>query len=610
MEQDTPKIDSLKNVIFMLKMLLKSNPLKVVYYVINAIIRYVFNAVFWVNMPKVIFEAIEYNESFSHLFWTITIYCLCYVAFHVLTVVHEYYTKVTDPKFFGQIYSNLIQKSIKLPLNKFENPQFYDCYSRAVDETEKNVTKLLEIMTDFFGSFAAMITVVIIVIQWDPVILSFTLIPLISGYFVSKMRSDLNFKQQNALIRNQRELDYSTRIFYERKYAAELRLFPIKRLFFDLNKKSRKSMMKIQTKFAKKHIAISTWDHIVMQVVFPIICGIYAVYQILITGNLSIGIYMSLIVAVQNLSWQIEDLISNTGKFMTLGKSLEDLRSFLESDDEESLDKTSNKAELTEAFEKLELRDVTYIYDGAERPCLNNINLTIHRGEKVALVGFNGAGKSTLVKLIMGLYQPKGTLLYNSKDINNFSRKSYRKKFATIFQDFQIYALSIASNVIMREANNHDDEKKVLLALKKAGLFDKVSSLEGGIQTNLTHEFDDKGILLSGGEAQKLALARAFAYEDAEIMILDEPSSAMDPISEYNLYKNIMEAASEKTVIIISHRLSSARMADKIYMMENGSIIEAGTHEQLMAKNGQYAHIFNVQARNYVDLDILEDLSL
>lgn len=610
MDQDVKRIKYMKNIMFMLKMLLRNNPVKVIYYVINAIIRYVFNAIFWVNMPKVIFDSIEYNKPFSHLFWIITIYCLCYVAFHILTVLHDYYARVTDPKFFGQIYSKIIKKAIKIPLNKFEDPKFYDNYSRAVGEAEGSAIKLLDIMTEFFGSLAAMITVVIIIIQWDPVILSFALIPLINGYFVSKMRSNLNIKQQNALVRNQRELGYSTRVFYERKYAGELRLFSIKQLFLDLNKKSRENMAKIQTKFAKKHVMISTWDHIVMKAAFSILCGIYAVYQILVKGNLSIGIYVSLIVAVQNLSWQIEDLISSSGQAMTLGKSLEYLRSFLESDDEESVDETASKTELTESFEKLELRNITYTYDGAENPCLNDINLTIRKGEKIALVGYNGAGKSTLVKLIMGLYQPQGTLSYNSQDINNFSRKSYRKKFATIFQDFQIYALSIASNVIMREAKNRDDEEQVLLALKKAGLYDKVSDLENGVHTNLTHEFDDEGILLSGGESQKIALARAFAYEDAEIVILDEPSSALDPISEYNLYKNIMDAAGGKTVIIISHRLASARMADRIYMMENGSITETGTHDELMAKKGEYARMFKVQAQNYADLGILEELSL
>lgn len=608
--QETRKIKGIKNLSFMLKMMVKNNPVKVIYYIFNSIVRYVFNAIFWVNMPKAMFEAIEYGKPFSKVFWIVTIYCLCYVIFHILTVIHEYYTRVTDPKFFGQIYKKIIKKSIKTPLKKFEDPNFYDDYTHALEETEESASKLLEIMTDFLGSIAAMITVVAIIIQWDPIILLFALVPLISGYFTSKMSSNLNIKQKNALIRNKREINYSTRIFYERKYAGEIRLFPIKQMFLDLNKRSRENMTEIQREFAQKSVFISIWDHLVMKAAFPILCVVYAVYHILVKGNLSIGIYMSLIVAVQNLSWQIEDLIFNLGQFITLGKSLEYLRNFLESEDEESLEEELNKIELTESFEKLELKNVSYTYYGADKPSLNNINLTIGKGEKIAIVGYNGAGKSTLIKLIMGLYQPIGTLLYNTQNIETFSRKSYRKKFATIFQDFQIYALSIASNIIMREVQNADDEEKVRFALEKAGLYDKVYALENGVHSILTREFDDNGVLLSEGEFQKLALARAFAYEDAEIVIFDEPSSALDPISEYNLYKNIMKVASEKTVVIISHRLSSARMADRIYMMENGSIIETGTHDELMIKNGKYAQMFKAQAQNYADLGILEELSL
>lgn len=591
-------------------MLLHNNPVKVIYYVVNEIIRYVFNAVFWVNLPKVIFDSISNKKPFSYLFEVISIYCLCYAVFHILVVIHEYYTRITDPQFFGKIYRAIIQKSVKIPLCKFENPTFYDNFSRAIGEVEGSTKNLLDTITEFLGSIAAMITVVFIIVQWDPIILTFSLIPLINGYLVSKIRSNLNVKNQNAMTRNQRELDYSTRIFYERKYAGEIRLFSIKQLFLDLNRKSRKSIKKIYTKFAIKNMAVSSWDHFVMNAAFFILCGIYTVYQVLINGNLSIGIYVSLVVAVQNLSWQIEDIISSFGRCMSLGKSLDYLRSFLEGEDEVSSDEKDNKSELVEPFNTLELRNITYTYDGAETPCLNDINLTLHKGEKIVLVGYNGAGKSTLVKLIMGLYQADGTLLYNSQDVNNFSRNSYRKKFATIFQDFQIYALSIASNVIMHEASTNSDKEKVLLALKRAGLYEKIEGFKNGVYAQLTREFDENGVLLSGGEEQKIALARVFANEEAEIVIFDEPSSALDPISEYNLYKTIMTELCDRTVIFISHRLSSARMVDRIYMMENGSIIESGSHDELMARKGAYARMFKVQAQNYADLGILEDLSL
>lgn len=160
----------------------------------------------------------------------------------------------------------------------------------------------------------------------------------------------------------------------------------------------------------------------------------------------------------------------------------------------------------------------------------------------------------------------------------------------------------------MKEAKTKEEEEQVRNALHKAGIGEKVDKLAQGIHSHLTHEFDDKGVILSGGEAQKIAIARVFAKEDAEILILDEPSSALDPYSEFNMYQNMMEAAQDKTVIFISHRLSSARMADRIYLLENGGIVEQGAHDELMKLGGKYAYMFHLQAQNYVDDDIYGEI--
>lgn len=607
--QDTLKVDWMRNITYILKILMKKNSLKVNFLLVYTIIRYTFNAIFWVNMPKIIFEAIEKKESFSKLFWIITFYCGAYIIFHIITVIHEQYARQTDPEFYGEINRKIMLKANVMPLHKFENPDFYDTYTKAAESSDENVAKLLEIISEFIGSAAGMVTVTTIVVGWDPIILLFALIPLLNGFFVNKVRSDLKFKQKNALVRDQRQVEYSKRIFYEREYAMDIRLHNIVGFFLNLNKKSHENMTIIQTRFARKQLFVSFWDHVVMKCIFPVTCGVYAVYQILVSGKLSIGIYLSLIVAIQNFSWQIEDMISYGGQFMVLGKEFEYLVQFLECDDIETSD-IEDKADELETFQMLELKNVSFQYEGAEKPSIEKINFSLKRGEKIALVGYNGAGKSTFVKIIMGLYQPTGEVLYNLKNINEMSVASYRKKFATVFQDFQVYATSIAENVLMSDVNKREDEEKINKALKKAGIIEKIQGMDKGIDTSLTKEFDDNGTLLSGGEAQKLALARVFVNSEAEIVILDEPTSAMDPISEYKLYNSIMSATDDKTTIIISHRLSSARMADKIYMFEDGKIIEEGSHDELMALNGKYKQMFLTQARNYADIGILEDLSL
>lgn len=254
--------------------------------------------------------------------------------------------------------------------------------------------------------------------------------------------------------------------------------------------------------------------------------------------------------------------------------------------------------ELTAPFKTLELKNVSFAYPEAEKNIINGINMTVKAGQKIALVGYNGAGKSTLVKLLLRLYDVSGgDILINGKIIKDYTLCSYRNKFGTVFQDFQLYAADIAENVLTDEYSE-GDQPRVLEALKNSGFEERLSSLNEGIHTPLTKEFDQSGINLSGGEAQKVAISRVFA-KDCEIVILDEPSSALDPLAEYAMYEAMMNACRDKAVIFISHRLSSAVLADRVYLMEKGEIIESGTHRELLEKGGKYADMWSKQAEKY-----------
>ena len=242
-------------------------------------------------------------------------------------------------------------------------------------------------------------------------------------------------------------------------------------------------------------------------------------------------------------------------------------------------------------------RNVSFTYAGNETPTLHNISFDIRAGEKVAIVGYNGAGKSTLVKLLTRLYDPtEGSLCYDGKDVRDYQLTAYRECFGTAFQDFSMFAASLAENVVMNKAEGREQE--VREALDKAGFTEKLSDLSAGLDTQLTKEFHEDGAVFSGGEAQKVAIARVFAG-NSQVLILDEPSSALDPLSEYHVNHSMLEAAADKTVIFISHRLSTTKAADTIFMMEHGRIIERGSHEELMAQNGKYAEMFRLQSKNY-----------
>lgn len=249
----------------------------------------------------------------------------------------------------------------------------------------------------------------------------------------------------------------------------------------------------------------------------------------------------------------------------------------------------------------MELDGVSFAYDKESGGLLKDLSLHIAPGEKIALVGYNGAGKTTLVKLLMRLYDvDEGKILADGRDIRSYDVQKYRDSIGTVFQDFQIFAGSVKENVLLDVADGCG-EKEIREALADSGLMERVDGMEKGLDTPLTTEFMEDGMNLSGGESQKLAIARVF-YREAGLMILDEPSSALDPIAEYQLNHAMLLATKDKTVIFISHRLSTTRLADRIIMLEQGRIAEQGSHEQLLERNGKYAQMWRVQAGAYIEV--------
>jgi ATP-binding cassette subfamily B protein len=231
---------------------------------------------------------------------------------------------------------------------------------------------------------------------------------------------------------------------------------------------------------------------------------------------------------------------------------------------------------------------------------LHHVNMTIHPGEKVAIVGENGAGKTTFVKLLMRLYDVTGgSICFGGDDVRNYTTTEYRDKIGAVFQDYQIYAGTLRENVCMEPDSPFSDEE-ICAALHQADFSSRLATLPNGLDTILTREFDNKGVNLSGGESQKVAISRMFIRTNHHaVSILDEPSSALDPVSEYHLNENMIQNAKDSTILFISHRLSTTRMADHIYLFDHGTIKEHGTHDDLMELGGQYRKMFDRQAKYY-----------
>lgn len=324
------------------------------------------------------------------------------------------------------------------------------------------------------------------------------------------------------------------------------------------------------------------------------------VYGVLISqiadGRLTVARLLLYIGAIAGYSKWVEDFMAAILVIVIQNESISDYRDYLEYGNVEDRKVTAEFMERVGQVHEICLENVSYRYDGNEGMTLKNINLTIHPGEKVALVGENGVGKTTLVKLITGLYTPtEGKVSMDGMDVSEFNKEAYFKEMSVVFQDSYVIATSVAENVACSMVY---DEERVIQCLKDAGLYEKVQGMKDGIHTMLTRKLDVDGVEFSGGETQKLMLARAL-YQNTPILILDEPTAALDPLAESAMYETYTSFGTEKTSLFISHRLSSTRFCDRICFMKDGKIVEEGTHAELMELGGNYANMFEIQAKYY-----------
>lgn len=411
------------------------------------------------------------------------------------------------------------------------------------------------------------------------------------------------YNRKNFLVRVEgnpftRKRDYVKRIFYLNDYAKEIRLNQdVSDILFKHFEDANDEVYKVEKKYARKKFFLGFLKNYVCNDMFSDVLYItYLVFSAAVLGTLS---YSSVVILYNSFGrlkngmrifTDVYPFASETSLYV--GK----IRKFLAY---EPGIKAQKGIQPDSDAKEIEIRDMSFAYGSSEEMLLKNLNLHIKKGEKIALVGYNGAGKTTLVKLLMRLYDVKsGEILADGENIKNYDVYKYRDTIGTVFQDFQIFAGNVAENVIL-DTMDHCDEAKVRRALTDSGLMDRVGTLKNSLETPLTTEFSKDGVNLSGGEAQKLAIARVF-YKDAGLMILDEPSSALDPIAEYQLNHTMLSATGDKTVIFISHRLSTTRLADRIIMLEKGQIVEQGTHQELLKKDGRYARMWKVQAGAYI----------
>ena len=385
------------------------------------------------------------------------------------------------------------------------------------------------------------------------------------------------------------------------QYQKDVSVYKLDELILDYDNKLVENLKKIERKIAKKRALTRIID---------LICilardgfSYFFLINLFILGSIELGDLSFMLASIGLLSAAINGVVFNANELMRDSNEMSHIRNF--SNYGENFKKAMNFPRSGEDLYKIKFENVSYKYENSEKYTLENINVEINTGEKIALVGINGAGKSTLIKLLCGLCEPtSGNIYINDLDISKYKEESLFELFSVAFQDIHLLGESISENISQKSLNETDDFK-VENAIKLSGLSEKINLLANKEKTMLVKSINDDATDLSGGEIQKIAIARAL-YKNAPIVILDEPTAALDPIAEYEIYSNFSELTKNKTSIFISHRLSSTRFCDRIILIDGGIIAEVGSHEELINMGGKYCDMFNLQAHYYKEGDVYE----
>lgn len=395
-----------------------------------------------------------------------------------------------------------------------------------------------------------------------------------------------------------RKIEYFWKINSDFAFGKEIRTYGMQN---SLNTIYDELVLKIQ-KYVKKVFSLQLKSNIIFFVtnfMLNITIYLFLGYKIIVSKLISIGDFSLYLNSISSFNSSVQAIVSAYIDVSNNGQYLKDYFDFMELETIINQDPTIVYDEIPDEI-KIVFENVSFTYPHQSKPVLKDINLVINKGECLSIVGENGAGKTTLIKLLLRLYEPtSGRILINGTDIRSIDYKSYIQLFSTVFQDYKLFAFKIIDNLTSLE-NDKINMFKISESLEKAGLLNKIKRLDKGVDTYLYNVYEEEGIELSGGESQKLAIARAI-YKDAPIVILDEPTAALDPKAEYDIYTRFLSLVESKTSIFISHRLSSTKFCDRIIVLRDGEIIEIGSHLELMNKKGYYSMLFDLQAKFYIE---------
>lgn len=506
----------------------------------------------------------------------------------------EFRLNLNGPSLFGDI----IRKSLEFDYEQIVDKEFIDKrqYVLTTISQAKFAASAAAVKEVLCNAFVVAGTVyVLYYLDLKILIVSLVFVALNTYMTVYKNKKEYGYQLKKAPLT--RKLDYLFNVNLDTSYTKEIRMYNMKESFDKEFNNVTSDINDYDKKISKLSLAKSLMFAIT-EGILNIAVYVYLGYKVMYVKDISIGDFTMFVATIMSLNFSVLGMLEMQSLAIRCSYDFKAYFEFM--DMETKFDKNENiPVPKTDEY-IFEFKDVSFKYPNQNNWVLKDLNFTINGDEKIALLGENGAGKSTLIKLIMRLFEPtEGEILLNGVNINTLNYSEYLSMFSTVFQDYSLFAFKIVDNICSVDYGDYNIEK-MNNALKKVGMYDKVNECENGYNTYMYKVYDDKGVEFSGGQTQKLAMARAL-YKDGKVMILDEPTSALDPRAEYEMYMDMLSMIENKSALFISHRLASAKFCDRIVMLIDGNIKENGTHDELMKINGGlYREFFEVQSNFYV----------
>ena len=554
----------------------------------------------WTFLSKFIIDMIMGESDITGLLYLM----LGFVAVQVtVTMLNTYYIAGSSPRFIKarlKMIGRTNRKVMKIDFEHLENPDVMDCYQKAArscGDNSSGIEGMMRTFSEFLISLAVLIAGMVILGSMNIFIVILMLALAVVNFLISnKTNAVAKRKVWDPLAPWWRKQSYMQNTTTNFKEAKDIRMFGLKDWLLQKYHELNTVRYEAQKLNAKLWLGASVASNLFWLLAQLAVYG-WLIYSV-VKGTVTVGNFSLYLASSGTFFQYISGVLNNVSNLLARSREVDDYRSFLDFDGGDM----GERGKPLPAFDSYEFvfENVSFRYPKAERYALKNLNLTLRAGERLAVVGLNGAGKSTFIKLLLRLYEPtEGRILLNGVDVREYDKEEYYGVFSPVFQQVELFAFPMAENVSMKEPGRTDKEK-ARECLERAGLKQKLSELPNGVDTELLKVIYDDGVDLSGGEKQKLALARAL-YKDAPVVVLDEPTAALDAHAEARLYEDFDKLIGGKTAVYISHRLSSTQFCAHVAMFADGEMVEYGTHKELLERDGAYAEMFKVQAQYYVE---------